>query len=152
MGPIFDALLKFFTEDDWNVTRLEGQPILSMGVSGRNGKWRCYAKSREEQQQFVFYSICSASAPPDKRHVIAEFLTRANFGMVIGNFEMDFNDGEIRYKTSIDVDGDDLSEPLIKNVVYTNVVMMDRYLPGILSVIDGKASPKDAIAVIENGS
>jgi hypothetical protein len=29
--------------------------------------------------------------------------------MIIGNFEMDFEDGEIRYKTSIDVEDDSLS-------------------------------------------
>jgi len=43
-----------------------------------------------------------------------KFLTRANYGMMIGNFEMDFTDGEIRYKTSIDVEGDKLSSALIK--------------------------------------
>lgn len=30
----------------------------------------------------------------------AEFLTRANYGLVFGNFEMDMHDGEIRYKPS----------------------------------------------------
>jgi hypothetical protein len=29
-------------------------------------------------------------APP------AEFITRANYGLIIGNFELDFEDGEIR--------------------------------------------------------
>jgi hypothetical protein len=149
MGPIFDAMLKFFQEDDWKVTQLEGEPILSMGVSGKNGRWRCYAKSREEQKQFVFYSICETKVPEGRRQALAELLTRANFGMVIGNFEMDFNDGEIRYKTSIDVDGDHLNSTLIKNIVYTNVVMMDRYLPGILSTIQGTTSPKEAIEAIE---
>ena len=32
-----------------------------------------------------------------KRQDIAEYLTRANYGMVMGNFEMDYSDGEIRY-------------------------------------------------------
>ncbi len=48
---------------------------------------------------------------------VAEFITRANFGIVIGNFEIDFSDGEIRYKTSIDVEGDRPSFALIKRLV-----------------------------------
>jgi hypothetical protein len=52
-------------------------------------------------------------------------------------------------KTSIDVEGDRLSAALIKQVVYTNVTMMDEYLPGILSVIYGNVSPAEAIAQIE---
>jgi len=35
---------------------------------------------------------------------VNEFLTRANYGLNIGNFEMDFQDGEIRFKTAIDVE------------------------------------------------
>ena len=81
---------------------------------------------------------------------MAEFLTRANSGMIIGNFELDFADGEIRYKTSIDVEGDSLSSSLIKRLVYANVTMMDEYLPGIMSVIYGDVEPKDAIAQIES--
>jgi hypothetical protein len=69
--------------------------------------------------------------------------------MIIGNFEMDFEDGEIRYKTSIDVEGDSLSSALIKRLVYANVMMMDAYLPGIMSVIYGDVSPEDAITQIE---
>jgi hypothetical protein len=34
-------------------------------------------------------------------------------------------------------------------LVYANVTMMDEYLPGIMSVIDGEVSPVDAIAQIE---
>jgi hypothetical protein len=81
---------------------------------------------------------------------IAEFLTRANSGTIIGNFELDFTNGEIRYKTSIDVQGDSLSSELIKQLVYVNVTMMDEYLPGIMSVIYGEVEPKDASAQIES--
>ncbi|NLX10107.1 MAG: YbjN domain-containing protein [Chloroflexi bacterium] len=149
MGAIFDTMVRFFRSDDWNFTQLQNEPILSMGVSGKNGKWRCFAKAREEQYQFVFYSVLETNTPENKRAAIAEFLTRANFGLVIGNFEMDYSDGEIRYKTSLDTEGDQLSDALIKNAVYTNIVMMDRYLPGIMAVIYGNASAFDAIRQVE---
>ncbi len=150
MGPIFDAVLRFFEDDRWDVARLDGEPVLSMNVAGKNGQWRCVAKSREEQKQFVFYSVCGTSAPEHRRQAVAEFVTRANFGMVIGNFELDFDDGEIRYKTSIDVEGVSLAPALIKNLVYANVLMMDRYLPAITQVIEGTASPRAAVASVES--
>jgi len=149
---IFEEMVIFFKEDDWPFYEVEGKPILQMAFQGENGKWTCYAKARVEQEQFVFYSICPVNAPDSKRLAVAEFLTRANSGMIIGNFELDFADGEVRYKTSIDVDGDMLSSALIKRLVYANVTMMDEYLPGIMSVIYGDVSPKDAIAQIEGQS
>jgi hypothetical protein len=146
---ILQEMLNFFTEDDWKFTKLPGKSVLQLPFQGKNGRWNCYAQAREENKQFVFYSLCPVTAPEDKRQAIAEFLTRANYGMMIGNFELDLNDGEIRYKTSIDIAGDSLSFTLIKNLVYTNVTMMDEYLPGIMSVIHGDASPKQAITNIE---
>jgi len=148
-GKIFEAIVNFFKEDDWPFHQIEGEPILQIAFQGETGKWTCYAKAREEQKQFVFYSVCSVNAPENKRITVAEFITRANSGMIIGNFELDFADGEIRYKTSIDVDGDTLSSALIKRLVYANVTMMDEYLPGIMSVIYGDVEPKDAINQIE---
>jgi hypothetical protein len=144
-GQIFKEVVNFFTEDEWPYTKIKGEPVLLTAFQGENGKWNCSAKARVEQQQFVFYSICPINAPENKRIAIAEFLTRANSGMIIGNFELDFADGEIRYKTSIDVTGDSLSSELIKQLVYANVTMMDEYLPGIMSVIYGDVSPVDAI-------
>jgi hypothetical protein len=147
---MFDQLVTFFTNDDWSFTRLQGEPVLYTAIQGKNGEWNCYAQIREEQAQFVFYSICPIVTPDDKHLAIAEFITRANSGMILGNFELDFEDGEIRYKTSIDVTDDYLSQALIKQLVYANVSMMDAYLPGIQPVITGDASPVEAIRKLES--
>ncbi|MDZ7951652.1 hypothetical protein [Nostoc sp. DedQUE09] len=56
----------------------------------------------------------------------------------------------MKYKTSINIEGDRLSFALIQRVVYANVTMMDEYLPGIMSVIYGNVSPEEAIAKIES--
>jgi hypothetical protein len=151
-GSIFDAIVRFFREDDWHFEQLPGQPILRLGFRGKNGTWHCYALARESRHQFVFYSILDVHVPSNRRQAMAEFLTRANYGLGIGNFEMDFNDGEVRYKTSIDVEGDRLTSALIKHMVYLNVLTMDRYLPGIMSVAFGNANPAQAIAAIEDDS
>jgi hypothetical protein len=148
-GQILEEIVSFFTKDDWPYTKIKGEPVLLTAFQGENGKWNYSAKVREEQEQFVFYSICPINVPENKRLAMAEFLTRANSGMIIGNFELDFAYGEIRFKTSIDVQGDFLSFELIKQLVYANVTMMDEYLPGIMSIIYGNASPEDAIAQVE---
>jgi hypothetical protein len=143
------TIINFFQADEWAFMEIPGQPALQLPFQGENGKWNCYARARSEQNQFVFYSVCPVNAPENKLLAIAEFIARANSGMIIGNFELDFNDREISYKTSIDVEGDRLSFALIQRVVYANVMMMDKYLPGIMSVIYSNVAPVDAIAQIE---
>jgi hypothetical protein len=120
-----------------------------MGFEGKNGSWVCYAQARDEQRQFLCYSVMESKVPEPKRQAVAEFLTRANYGLWIGNFEMDFSDGEVRFKTSVDVGGGELTTAMVKTLVHTNVLMMDRYLPGIMSVIYGGTAPAEAVAEVE---
>jgi len=108
-GQIYQEMVKFFQEDEWPFYPVEAQPVLQTAFEGKNGKWACFARAREQQEQMVFYSICPVNVPQHKLMAVAEFLTRANSGMILGNFELGFTDGEIRYKTSIDVEGDRLS-------------------------------------------
>ncbi len=148
MSELFDVALRYFAEKGWPVARHETLPILRLEYEGDNGRWFCYARVREESNQFIFLSILTEKAPEDRRPVVAEFLTRANFGLNIGNFEMDFDDGEIRYKTSVDVSQDRLTPGLIDPLVKASLVAMDDYLPGIQAVIAGKATPGEAIEKI----
>ncbi|MAU13272.1 MAG: hypothetical protein CL607_25870 [Anaerolineaceae bacterium] len=146
---IFNLMIEFFEEDDWDFQWLDGMSVLSMGFSGNNGNWTCYAQARESQHQFVFYSVLPVNVPDEKRQAISEFIARANYGMIIGNFELDYDDGEVRYKTSIDVEGASLSHPLLRQVVYTNVLVMDRYMPGLMKVIFSDQPPANVIDEIE---
>lgn len=146
--PVTNIMVAFFTNDDWTFTKIQGKPILQMGYQGENGQFICYARANENPQQFAFYAIFPMLTPEDRKLAIAEFITRANYGMVIGNFEFNFDSGEILYKTSIDVEGDRLTAALIKRLVYTNIAIADRYLPSIQAVIDG-TSPTEAIQTIE---
>ncbi|MDY7023787.1 MAG: YbjN domain-containing protein, partial [Cyanobacteriota bacterium] len=88
--------------------------------------------------------------PGEKRYSVAALITMINYGIIVGNFEMNFYDGEIRYKTSLDVEGDRLSPTLVKHLVYANVTTMDKYLPGIMSIIFGNISAEEAISRIES--
>jgi hypothetical protein len=149
-GRIYDAMTSFFTTDEWNFDRIPDRPVLRMGFNGDDGQWMCFAQAREEQQQFIYYSVAPVKAPEERRAEMAEFITRANYGMILGNFELDFSDGEIRYKTSIDVEGSELTPALIKQLVYANVLTMDRYLKGIMAVAFGGTSAIQAIQNVES--
>lgn len=142
----FNLLIEFFEEDNWDFQWMTGMSVLTLNYSGTNGHWQCYAQAREAQQQLVFYSVLPANAAPAMRNSVAEFITRANYGMVIGNFEMDYDDGEIRYKTSVDVEGSTVTLPLIRQLVYANISIMDHYFPALMRVLYGGIAPQEALA------
>jgi hypothetical protein len=147
---IFEALLKFFQDNNWSFSQHETEPILRMGYQGENGDWNCVARARENPSQLVFYSLCPVNVPSKKRLEIAEFLTKVNYGLIVGNFEMDFQDGEVRYKTySINAENYPLNSEMIGQLIFVNVMTMDKYLPGIMSVIYANIPVDQAILQIE---
>ncbi|MEQ9036726.1 YbjN domain-containing protein, partial [Gracilimonas sp.] len=145
---IFQVMVSFFQEEEWAFKQLDNS-TLHLLFQGKNGQFNCYARAREAQQQFVFYSLCPVKVAQKKRKQLGEFVCRANLGMIIGNFELDFTTGEIRYKTSIDIKDSFLTAETLKQLVYTNVLTMDKYLPGVEAVVSSKVSPEEAISQIE---
>ena len=121
-----------------------------MGFSGANGQVACYAQIRVDLEQLLFYVMCPVKVAEDRRSAMAEFIARANYGMRIGNFELDFSDGEVRYKSSFDFEDVVLQPEMIRNAIYPAVQTMDRYLPGLMGVIYGNKTPSEAIAEIED--
>jgi hypothetical protein len=150
MGKIFDAVTTFLKEDGWPIRRIGKDLAYSVTFEGENGEWACIAQVVEEENLFLFYSACPVEAPEAQRPAVAELLSRLNFNLKVGDFEMDFADGHIRYRTSIDITGHTLGALLINQVVYTNVLTMDRYLPLIKAVIQGSMSPGEAAAAARN--
>lgn len=145
----FDTVGKFLEEDGWHPQKLEDHYVYRAYFAGLNGEVACFAQVRVDLEQFLFYVVMPVRVPEQMRPAVAEFLTRANYGLRIGNFEMDFSDGEVRYKSSLDFEGDELTPALIRNAIYPAVQTLDRYLPGIMAVIFGGKSPEAAIAEIE---
>jgi hypothetical protein len=145
----FITLGQFLQTDEWHPQQLEDKYIYRMGYTGQNGQTTCFARIMPELEQFLFYVIAPLKAPEDARPAVAEYITRANYGLRIGNFELDFADGEVRYKSSLDYEGEVLTPQLIKNAIYPAVQSMDRYLAGLMRVIYGNQPPAEAIAEIE---
>jgi hypothetical protein len=148
MAGLFDIVVAFVRDAGWACSTMGLPGVLFTTFNGQNGTWDCYFRVDEDDEQVAFYSECPLPAPPDRRLPMAEFLTRANYGLTIGNFEMNVDDGAIRFKTSLDVEGDRLSAALAAQLVYHNVGALDLYLPGIQAIVAG-ATPGEALARVE---
>lgn len=149
LSPMMTIVFQYFVEEDWVAEKLEGDDLVRATFEGDNGQWACFVQVNEEEEQCTFYSIAPIGVPEAKLLMMAEFITRANHSLGSGNFDLDFSDGEVRFKTSLDVLGDQLSLPLFRNIVINNLAMMDQYLPGLKAVIDSDVSPAALIAQLE---
>lgn len=146
----FELLANFLDGDDWYPRRIDGKYAYSMSYTGKNGDLRCYAVIRVDFEELLFYTLAPIRVPEKVRMAVSEYLTRANYGLRIGNFELDYADGEVRYKSSLNFAEQTLSKELIRNTIYPAVHTVDRYLPGLLRVSFGCATPREAIEEVES--
>lgn len=151
MSRIAEGTARFFREIGWFFNPHLDKGFIHLLYKGDNGEWGCMAYPLEAAERLAFYSVAPVRCPEGRRAEMMEFLHRANHDMVIGNFEMDLSDGEIRYKTSLDVEGVELVPALVRNIVRPNCRMMDAYLPGMMSLIYSGASAAEAIHQVEGG-
>ena len=148
--PVSAIIKQFCDEGDWAYITLPHSSTLQVAFQGNSGQWPCLLQSDDESEQVACYSICPVAVTQEDHYgKVSEFLMRANDGLIIGNFELNFTTGEIRYKTSLDVEGDRLSPALIRQLIHLNVQTLDTYLPGIVDVLEGNSTPAEAIAAIE---
>jgi len=145
----YDLLGRFLEEDAWHPERIEDRYAYRVRYNGKHGEYRCTAQVRVDLEQFVFYAVVGVKAPEEVRPAVAEFLARANYGLRVGNFEMDFADGEVRYKSSLDFEGELLTPNWLRHAIYPAVQTLDRYVPGLLKVAFGGRTPFEAIEEIE---
>lgn len=143
------TVLAFFASESIPVARLEERSMAITSYQGRSGTWRCIASVDDEAETFAFYSLLDVRVDPARRSELVEFLMRATTGLVVGNFDFDYSSESISFKTSIDVEGDRLTPALVANIVTTNLMIVDHYLPSIAQVAAGLVSAQEAIAEID---
>lgn len=157
MDPIIEKVYEFLESQDWPYTPIEDDLMdedeagFRTAFTGDSGQFSCLGLVDEQKRMFVFYTFSPVKVAEDRLMAAMEFVTRANYDMYIGNFEMDLSDGEVRFKASVDFDEAQALAPVVKGVVFMSVLMMDRYFPGLLRVIYGEASAEQAIDEIEGG-
>lgn len=147
MSVLREAVERFFQAENWPYQEADFDHGLMLNFEGKHGTWRCYARIRDKAGQFVFYSFAPLEVPQERYPQVLEFITRANFGMFIGNFEFNFASGTLQYRTSIDVENEEehLTHGLLRHLVYQNVLIMDKYLPALTAVVDEGLPPEEAI-------
>ena len=121
---------------------------LGMNIGDLIGNVRIYIQVIENY--ILTYTIMNNKCPINQINKTAEYLHRANYGLINGNFEIDFNDGEIRYKTlTFCQNPSNISNELIDNCVILPCKMIEKYGKGIMKSILNEGNPEDLIKEAE---
>ena len=75
-----------------------GEPnkLFTFGCTGGAGNYQY--QIRVEPEHFIVTCSSPLRIPSDQRAKVAEFIARVNFTIILGHFDMDFSDGELRFR------------------------------------------------------
>lgn len=123
--------------------------VISAGFSGKAGAYQILVKVDDQDNLVQVFGTVPLAVPEGSRNDICQTLTRANYGLRVGRFEFDLDDGQIHFHVTNVMDGHELSDKLVGRLIGTTLAMLDRYMPAILGVIYGNELPVDAIRRVE---
>lgn len=127
-----DNILEF-TYDCKPREEAPGGAIFNFGINAAQGNYNFVFDVREESGQFLIHGTSPIKIPQDKRDAVAEFLTRANYGIIIGSFDMDLRDGEVRVRVAQHLaHGGVLTKEAVVALFHLALGMLNRYFPGIM--------------------
>lgn len=145
MNTAIEEVVKLIEKQHWQYTREEEKPVIHTGVTGKNGQWRCLAAVGGNEDHVLFLSFFPCVVPPNNRAACAELFSRINFGLAHGCFELDFDDGEVRFRTCIPVIEGQVASEMVEYLVFTNLFAVDRFFGAIMKLVFADVSPKEAL-------
>lgn len=143
--PAFLAIRNHFDGMGLKYEIDDRRPIVRIGFHGEHGaRFLCTARVAPGDELFRFLVQFPFFVPADKRVPMSEAIVRANYGLATGCFEMDLDDGELRFRTSARFTAGVLPDEAIAYHVAGAVMTADRYFVAFMAVLAG-ADPAVAI-------
>lgn len=119
----------------------------TMQVSDKEHEWGCMIRYFAEQQLIAVYSILPFAVPTSHMAEMMTVITQLNYEMVIGNLEIDAMDGELRFKTSLDLEVTGANELVLSYLLQSNFSLTSR-LYEVLETVIKKEQPNTDIQTI----
>ena len=148
---VFNTLKRYMEDDDWYPKVFDDAPFtVTCLFAGEHGRTHVYVRVLEEAEFLRLVVHAPFTVPQNRRHAVARFITRANYGLNLGAFQLDLDDGELSYRSALDFEGLEVGEQVLRSTLVQAVLTMDDYLPGLMAVIYGGVTPEEAILIVES--
>ena len=147
---IVDAVRDYLDDDDWNYEFDAEEGLIRAGLVFDCKLKSAYLRIRIRETSYNVYIVLKLNADKETLPEIIRYTTMANYGLLSGNFEVDVEDGEIRYKSFVDTMGiDRISREIVKGSIYRGWNTVERYGNGLAALLLGFSDAETEIGKAE---
>jgi len=146
----FEKLVEHCESKNLQYTLSREKKRIRFNYSRPNVLYKCNLSICNDDDFFQVDIFLPVIANDEKmRPSLLEFFTRANFGLVMGGFQVDLRDGEICYHIGYLIPESGLFDETITRLVSVAMNTSDRYFSGIMRTLFGGETPEDAVYLCE---
>lgn len=132
-------------EEELDGVRLEDSDAIRTGLQGEFGEWYCDIEVLPLSEHISVLGILSYmmwEVAPEHHAAAFQLINRINSeSVLVGNFEMDEADGQVRYRTSLPFeDSAEVTLQSLRHLVLLNWTVVDHHMPLFTAcLVDGDA-------------
>ncbi len=115
-------------------------------------RFSIYGKFLPENYLVSFQGVYPYPIPEAKIPVVLEYINYANYGVPFGNLEFEESTSEVCFRTSLMFFNIELTGQLINNLIHNCVKAMERYMPGIILIIEKNLNVQESYKAILSSS
>lgn len=135
---VFNAIRRFLDKKHLYYHASEILGLIQLDLPTDSMIRRVDLRINVKNDSYIVRALSSVSADPkDAKSMarLAEYLTRVNYRLRNGNFEMDYRDGELAFKCYVDCHGGVPVQEAIDDSIFCPPAMFHQYGNGILQVM-----------------
>ncbi len=132
----------------WKYRPSAERPVIYCGFNGDDAHWDFNVTIRQHSPGVFFAGVNSSipiKARPERRAAMAELLTRLNFSLNHGCWEMDYQEGDIWFRTSLALPAAEITPNAVEYLIRSNLSIVDENICRIAAVLYSNTTPADAM-------
>jgi len=142
---IAQSIQQFFDSNDLKYMYLEDKHVFVTSLPVQDSLVEQYRLIlRMGEDEVISHAQIETNVEEAHRKEVSHFLTRVNYGLKNGGFDMDFGDGEIRYRVFIDSGDRELTGQELFNLIILPGMMFSKFGNSLLAVMYGVADAEAA--------
>lgn len=130
-GTVFQGLEAFLNDEKWPFTKVDENIFRFPAGVGEGRSWVVQARAEDDSGTCTLFSIFPDLITASERTRAAVWMTKQNYELAEGCFDMDFNDGEVRYRSTFAAS----TRKQITDGVHDNLSMMAEYFDALKSMV-----------------
>lgn len=144
---LYQDISTFLDQDETPYRGDSNDGVMLVDMTSEVGSWKVHIQITEndDARLVVIHSQLPAQIPESNRLKIAELLTRINYDLVVGNFELGMDDGEVLFKTTLDLVDGELTQAMFMRMFEINGQTFNKFFAQILGVGFQGVAEKEAV-------